>query len=321
MIVGLVAFAFTGIAIVRASSSSWTPIAPLPSGRLNTCAAGLADGSLIVIGGFGYPPVDYFASCLAYNVSTNTWTALPDLPESRDALACAVLDGAVYAVGGESGEYPFTLTSVVRLEPGGGTAGGRRWTAAGNLTDSRQSHSAAVLDGALYAAGGLDANDRILASAERYDARTKAWAAIAPMRTARYYHGLAALRGLLYAVGGLDASFSVLASVETYDPSTGAWGAAARLPSPRERFGLAVVHGSLVVLGGCHNDQNRVQGLTNSSIRFDPARRAWAAARPSLPRPNGEFGVGVVGGDALFVVGGGLAFSRNATYRCDGCFA
>jgi N-acetylneuraminic acid mutarotase len=48
--------------------------------------------------------------------------------------------------------------------------------------------SAAVLDGELYVAGGVQVDDdeeEMLASAERYDPLTNRWEEVAPMRRAR----------------------------------------------------------------------------------------------------------------------------------------
>ena len=55
----------------------------------------------------------------------------------------------------------------------------RRWGRRGTLT------GVAVLDGELYAVGGLGAGHNALSSVERYDPALDAWEAVAPMAAAR----------------------------------------------------------------------------------------------------------------------------------------
>ena len=101
----------------------------------------------------------------------------------------------------------------------------------------------AVLDGKLYAVGGMsEADDATSNLVERYDFATNAWEAVAPMATARDYHGVAVLDGKLYAVGGGhevedDAAFN---SVERYNPATNAWEEVAPMATARVYSFLAL---------------------------------------------------------------------------------
>ena len=305
-----------------AAAAGWAAAPPMPESLLNLCAAGLGGGQLLAAGGFGYPPVAYFASALRYDAPTRAWSRAADMAVTRDSFACAVLDGLFYAVGGESETWPFTLNATERYDPRADA-----WRPAGNLTTARSGHAAAALGGSIYAAGGIGVLGVPFASAERFDpgagGAAGAWRPIASMTVARYYFGVAAAAGKLWAAGGLThaagGARSVLASVEAFDPATGAWSvrAALRLPAPRERFGIAVWGGrELYLLGGCSTDCIGDQGLEQSVIRADvgggDGNGAWAAA-PDLPVANGWFGVGVVN-NSIMVVGGGTAVSRNASF-------
>ena len=66
------------------------------------------------------------------------------------------------------------------------------------MATARDSHTVAVLDGKLYAAGGY--NNGFLSSAERYDPALDAWETVAPMAVSRISHALAVLDGKAYAV-------------------------------------------------------------------------------------------------------------------------
>ena len=96
----------------------------------------------------------------------------------------------------------------------------------------------AVLDGKLYALGGLS-DDGSLTSVERYDPGTDAWEAVAPLTLARFGAGMAALEGKLYAVGGRiddeedDEAEVDSNSVERFDPASNAWEEVAPMATAR----------------------------------------------------------------------------------------
>ena len=142
----------------------WRAVAPLPGGRLNLCLAA-APNSLIVAGGYDFPPPDYMASAISYNTSADKWSdALPSMSTNRDSFGCATAGNHVYAVAGESGDYPFTLASAERLELDDPSRG---WVVINaSLSQARQGHGVAALDGVIYAAGGIDAYANVLASVE-----------------------------------------------------------------------------------------------------------------------------------------------------------
>ena len=109
------------------------------------------------------------------------------------------------------------------------------------MVTPRENHAVAVLDGKVYAVGGLAGGFGRLSSVERYDPATNAWEAVAPMAAARRAHAVAVLDGKLYAVGGQGAGFNndVPSSVERYDLGTNAWEAVAPMVTAR-RDSIAV---------------------------------------------------------------------------------
>ena len=121
------------------------------------------------------------------------------------------------------------------------------WEAVAPMATPRENHAVAVLDGKVYAVGGLSDGVGRLSSVERYDPAMNAWEAVAPMATARYSHALAVLDGKLYAVGGYGWGYSGeggddgdLSSVERYDPATNAWEAVAPMATARA-FAVALL--------------------------------------------------------------------------------
>ena len=136
-----------------------------------------------------------------------------------------------------------------------------------------------VLDGKLYAVGGLsDADGAASNLVERYDLATKSWETVAPLARARKYHRLAVLDGKLYAVGGYDNDgFVHHSSVERYDPALNVWEAVAPMVAARMSLGVAVLDGKLYAVGGFSRENG---GHLSSVERYDPATNAWEAVAP-----------------------------------------
>ena len=297
--------------------SSWQSLAPMPGGRLNLCLAAALDGLLYVAGGYNFPPPDYMASAISYNASTDAWSdALPSMSTNRDSFGCATAGNHVYAVAGESGDYPFTLASVERLDLDDTSRG---WVVLDDgLSQARQGHGVAAHDGVVYAAGGIDAYAIVLASVEAINGTD-----VLPMPSMlepRYYFGFAAFGGRLFAAGGCGPGVgpvNVLSSVEAYDGR--AWMSLPPLPEPRARMAAAATASALFLLGGCPARRNATSdpcdSLLASVLRFDGARNSWTQA-PSLPRPNAWLSAAALGG-SVYAVGGGLSYGRNETYRLD----
>jgi len=80
-----------------------------------------------------------------HDPTANTWVAVAPLRVARFDSNVAVLEGKLYAVGGNT----YDLSSVERYDPATNA-----WGAVAPLGTPRTSHTTAVLDGKLYAVGG-----------------------------------------------------------------------------------------------------------------------------------------------------------------------
>ena len=111
-----------------------------------------------------------------YDPSTNEWEeeAVAPMPTARTGARTAVLDGKLYAAGGESEDDSATSSSVERYD-----LATKSWEAVAPMVTPRENHAVAVLDGKVYAVGGLAGGFGRLSSVERYDPATNAWEAAA----------------------------------------------------------------------------------------------------------------------------------------------
>ena len=173
-------------------------------------------------------------------------------------------------------------------------AAGLRWTPRAPLPTPRYSLGAAVVDGKVYAVGGLDSGP--LATVEMYDPATDTWTPRAAMPTPRFDLGVAALDGKVYAVGGNGPNGQRLRTVEVYDPTTDTWTTRAPLPLPRAALALAALDGKLYAVGGAR------AGYQAGVEVYDPATDTWTSRAP-LPAGREYLAVVAQGGN-LVAVGG-----------------
>lgn len=140
------------------------------------------------------------------------------------------------------------------------------WNATAAMSAERVFHTATLLTGPACAlpdpprycgkvlvAGGRDAGNVALASAEIYDPRTSTWVPAPTMGTARAGHTATLLpSGEVLVVGGTSDGVSPVASVETYDPAQGTWRPTSSLNVARMEHTATLVDGvGVFVMGGC----------------------------------------------------------------------
>lgn len=166
----------------------WTAMPSLPEARGGGALA-VVDGQLHFFGGTDSQKLDrgeHFV--LPLDGSSTIWTKSPaSLPNPRNHLGGATLDGKIYAVGGQRGRdaKAVSQTSVHfwdPLKPG-------TWTATTNLPRGRSHITAGVFvtGGHIVIAGGNygPGSGGVTADVTAYDPASASWAALTPLPVAR----------------------------------------------------------------------------------------------------------------------------------------
>uniref|UniRef100_A0A8J8Y072 Kelch-like protein 17 n=1 Tax=Callithrix jacchus TaxID=9483 RepID=A0A8J8Y072_CALJA len=243
----------------------WHMVASMSTRRARVGVAAVGN-RLYAVG--GYDGTSDLATVESYDPVTNTWQPEVSMGTRRSCLGVAALHGLLYSAGGYDGAS--CLNSAERYDPltgawtsvaamstrrryvrvatlaHGGSASSplphpqvNVWSPVASMLSRRSSAGVAVLEGALYVAGGNDGTS-CLNSVERYSPKAGAWESVAPMNIRRSTHDLVAMDGWLYAVGGNDGSSS-LNSIEKYNPRTNKWVAASCMFTRRSSVGVAVL--------------------------------------------------------------------------------
>ena len=241
------------------------------------------------------------------------WIAKAPIPTPRQGLGVGVVNGILYAVGGqirhpmgvgpaEGGPWEF-LSTVEAYDPSTNL-----WTSKAPMPTPRSGVRVGVVDGILYAVGGTGSAtvgpSLTLDTMDAYDPVRNTWTAKAPMPTRRYGYAVGVAKGILFVVGGSTGTETGL--VEAYDPITNRWTVKAPMPSPRVWPGVGVVNGILYVVGGvccgCCEAGYGTSHILDTVEAYDPTTNMWTAKAP-MPTQRYGFAVGVAN-QVLYVVGG-----------------
>jgi len=234
------------------STRTWSRTGSLGTARALATATVLADGRVLVVGGFD--GTQSLSSTEVYNPDTGAFTSTSSLLQARYYHSAtlitgtnSLIDGDVLVVGGFDGRAD--LTGAELYNPDNGT-----WSAAGDMAESRESHTATLLQtGDVLVAGGYDNNlGANLASAELYDPYTGEWAPTGAMATARSKHTATAVGdGRVLIAGGYSSTGPSLYTTEIYDPQTSQFSPGANLNAARGgHIAATLPDGRVFVAGG-----------------------------------------------------------------------
>ncbi|MFC6665611.1 Kelch repeat-containing protein [Deinococcus radiopugnans] len=160
---------------------TYTPLADLPensaAGQLEYLA-----GKLHYFGGTNSARTSDLNTHYVLDLNKNgtTWVPAADLLQARNHLGSAVLDGVIYAIGGQTGhdEKLKTLNTVEAYDPVS-----NRWEKRADMPQalSHTTNSTFVLNGRIVVAGGETAHDKPTDGVTAYDPRSNTWTALTPL--------------------------------------------------------------------------------------------------------------------------------------------
>lgn len=242
-------------------SNTWAYCRNMPTASKvwGAAAAGL-NSKLYVIGGYTDLLVTPTKTnkLQIYDPTTNLWSQGPVIPTALlnagaagiASSAAVVLNGKIYVLDGDASATPKKKFYV--FDPAG--PGGVYWTTIiSGTSDFLSGCTLQVMDGKIYAVGGMTAAGAASNQVDVFDPTTTTWTNIDPTpdMTARYDLASGVLDDKLFAVGGWDGT-TVLTKTEAFDRATTPpqWSTKSDLPAARRGLGGAAINGTLYVVGG-----------------------------------------------------------------------
>jgi hypothetical protein len=198
-----------------AQAGTFSPTGNMSTARNVAFATLLANGKVLVAGGFNPPSgTSTVASAELYDPDTGLFSPTGSMSTARRAHTAALLpNGTVLVAGGRN--PPDFLASAELYDPGTGL-----FSSTGSMSTARNFFTATVLpNGKVLVAGGC--NSVCVASAELYDPDTGLFSPTGSMSTAREAHAATLLPNGTVLVTGGDNGTTAFAGAELYDPDTG----------------------------------------------------------------------------------------------------
>jgi len=196
------------------------------------------------------------------------WVTRGPAHPARSDVAEAVLDGAIYVIGGTGTTEDGT--HVFRHEPSTGAR-----ARAPDLPISLDHAMAATLGDRIYVMGGYvfgQPSARVFS----LSARDASWVVESLMPQGRAAGGAVVLNGRIWLVGGVSLNGAWIPEVWSWD-GKGRWTTGlAPMPTPRDHLAVATYRGSICAAGG--------NGGERAFECYEPARNQWSKL-PDLRRP------------------------------------
>jgi hypothetical protein len=276
----------------QAAGTAWSSITAAPIPIMDNAVATDPDTGLVYTAGGLSNGLAVSSALYVYNPGTAQWSALPSMPQPREAAEAAFIDGKLYVIGGWNATGD-PLNGVAIYDPNSQT-----WSSGATMPTGYAASGLAALNGKIYVVGGCDAGFCGYRDVQVYDPATDAWSTAANYPVPISWGACGALDGAVYCAGGLtnSASGADTNAAYSYSPATGQWSPVAGLPFDLWGMSYATANGDLLLSGGVTSGGLTV---TNQGFAFDPAKGTWSALPNSVNtdyRAGGSCGFYRIGG-------------------------
>jgi Secretion system C-terminal sorting domain/Kelch motif len=203
------------------------------------------NGKFYLFGGHSHPDFVYRTEVMTYDLATQVFDTVGQMPTAKAWFTSAVLGDKIYLIGGDN--YVSGASNTVDIfDPATGN-----WSVGPPTASKRVAASADTLGGKIYVTGGSDYSV-VFNSIEIFDPVTGWQTSPTLMNHGRGFHACKTFDEKLFAMGGmLSFTQSVSNTVEYFDPQLGEWIEFDTLNFARGKLGAAALGGNaLYAMGG-----------------------------------------------------------------------
>lgn len=182
----------------------WSRLPDLPA-ELASGGLVAVDGALHYFGGNDNNRDDVSVHYVLNLELPTAWTSAAALPSGRSHMGYVVLEGHIFAIGGQFGNDAALQTSDLVHHWDGESDS---WTPRASLPAaiSHMSSSTFVLNGRIVVAGGETDHNDATASVIAYDPLSNTWDALTSLPAPRFSGAAGAIDGVLYFTGGSNTT-------------------------------------------------------------------------------------------------------------------
>jgi N-acetylneuraminic acid mutarotase len=198
----------------------------------------------------------------------------------------------------------LTLLPAINLPPTKADDPQSLWTTMTPMLTARGGFGVAVVDGKIYAIGGLNGNALPISTTEEYNPQTNEWTSKTPMPTPRSGFAITVYQNKIYAIGG-SVGYGYVGNNEVYDPVSNTWETKTSMPTPRADLCANLVNDKIYLIGGKkYSSTTPFFNQTNINEVYDPANDSWSVKK-QVPTPVQGY-ASVVFNNKIYVMGGSL---------------
>jgi N-acetylneuraminic acid mutarotase len=209
----------------------------------------------------------------------NTWQTLEPIPTARAGLGVAVVDGKIYAIGGDT--LSISSAKVNEMYDPENNA----WIEKKPMPTGRTSFGIAVWDNKIYCIGG-QTSDQVSAANEVYDPATDSWKKLAPMPMPRFSLSANAINGKIYLISGNNDTYDTVNFNHVYDIVTDSWTTKDPIPVPVCAYASTVIDEKIYIINGVGTQPTGDFGPIYALQIYNPDTDSWnsGAVPPSTSR-------------------------------------
>src|SRR5688572_10879424 len=260
------------------ADGTWSELQALPEARQEMPAV-LLDGKIYTAGGMMDSTATAVNRCESYDIRSNRWQRLADLPLAVHHTAMAAVGGRIYVLGGATGTSTPS-DRVFAYEPEANT-----WSEKARLPRATWAAAAVTYQERIYlfsgtAASSFSSNPGV-PHTQVYTPGTDSWSTnYAPIPLPRNHMAAVRVGTQVYVSPGRSANAAEQADrrLHRYDLIRNVWTELMPLPEFfRSGSAMAQVHGTLYLIGGEGSGP-----VLNKVHAYDPGSNAWRRV-PDLP--------------------------------------
>ncbi|EDO49221.1 predicted protein [Nematostella vectensis] len=174
-------------------SQSWEKSTPLTTARASPASVmDKSGGRLLVSGGFNNVALK---STEAFDMQTEKWVSLPDMPSARAKSGAAMAGGHFFVVGGEIYGRSLNLVEAFNVKE-------NKWITLPSMRSKRRRCAVAGFDDKIIVSGGLTSDGITLDTMELFDMRNRKWLELPNMPCARFGCGACVVNNRMFLLGG-----------------------------------------------------------------------------------------------------------------------